>query len=252
MWKRPAKRVAWIWAASFLTLVEPVFGQVPPTVTAGIDAARGDVYNVPCGPVRKSRSTLRTLDVERRVAWRMGFLDLFILIGILMTLPLWVFWFPLIVLLVVCMLCRERAIVRNACIVCSVLILMIAIPASVVHLAFMPDGDSRLRTYFGNVIQPDSITRYRFQLAGLGETKDYWKLKNVDPNRCQRIIEKHSLEMAFHDKPFSPRSRAGAPWWWPNSTKGYSVFASDDGQLSRIEIWIWKDSSRVYLFKFTE
>jgi len=182
----------------------------------------------------------------------MGFLDLFILISILMNLPLWVFWFPLIVLLVVCTRCRERAIVRNACIICSVLILMIAIPACVVHLAFVPDGDSRLKTYFGNVIQPDSITRYRFQLAGLGETKDYWKLKNVDPNDCQCIIAEHNLDMAVRDRSSFPRSRPGAPWWWPSSTKGYSVFASDDGQLSRIEIWISKDSSRVYLFKFTE
>ena len=148
-------------------------------------------------------------------------MGLFLIVFILMNVSLSVFWLPLIVLVVVGGLCRERPVVRNACIIGSVLILLVAIPAAAIHVVFVPTGDERLATYFGDVIEGNHVARYRFGLVALGETEDYWKLKNVDPNSCRRIIEEHGLEMIPADKPYSPQSRRGAPWWWPKSVKGY-------------------------------
>jgi len=184
--------------------------------------------------------------------WWKLFILLWILVDLLMSIPLWAFWVPLVVLLVLCARCWKRPVIRNVCIVGSTLILLGAIPASVMHLACEPRGDRRLATAFGKVAGPNRIRRYRFHRAGLEITKDYWQLKNVDPNRCLHIVEEHGLEMTSVDESHSLRSRPGAPWWWPKSTKGYSVFEGDTGKRGKAEMWISKDSSRVYLFKFTE
>lgn len=183
----------------------------------------------------------------------MGFFELFILIDILSRIPLWVFLIPFVILTAVCVRFWERANLRNTCIVGSALVVLAAIPVSVVQSVFPPPrGGTRLAMHFRSVIGADSIARYRYQLVGFGDTDEYWKLKNIDPNDCQRIVLKHNLKIISDDRSYSPGSLLGAPWWWPGSTKGYSVFEGDDGLLGSIEIWISKDISRVYLFKFTE
>ena len=171
----------------------------------------------------------------------------------ILAIPLWFFLVPLGMATVLCLVFWKRETLRSTVFIMGLIIsLVIAIPPLGLHMYFSAragDGKTRLNIYFGDVINPDSVARHRFRLAGLGDTDDLWKLKHIDPNECQRVIQTFGLELMQHDRPSSLMER---PWWWPKSTGSYCVYQGDDGFGGSTELWIPKEGSSVYLFKFTE
>jgi hypothetical protein len=109
-----------------------------------------------------------------------------------------------------------------------------------------------LERRFGHVIDTDHVTKYRVVIAGLEDTCEFWKLKGVNTKSCQQIIDEQNLKPVLPDPTYAPGSTNGAPWWWPDSTKGYAVSQGDDGAMGSIEIWVSKTDSTVYLYRFIE
>jgi len=182
-------------------------------------------------------------------------MDLFIYMYLfpVLLIPLWFFLIPPIIVTIICVVIWKREALRNTIIVIGLIwFVLIEIPSLGLHMFFYAaagNGKTRLNTHFGNVINPDSIARHRFRIAGLGDTDDFWKLKHIDDNNCQQIIQKFNLKLIQHDRPSSLMNR---PWWWLKSIGPYSVYQGDDGYGGSIELWISKEGSTVYLFKFTE
>jgi|GEM_PF-1370827 len=182
-------------------------------------------------------------------------MDLFIYIFFLpvLLIPLWFFLVPPVIVTIVCVFIWKRQALRNTLIVMGIVMcVIIEIPLLGLHMFFSAtagDGRTRLNSHFGSVIDPDSVARHRFKIAGLGDTDDFWKLKHIDVNSCQQIIQKFNLKPIQHDRLFSLMNR---PWWWPKSVGPYSVYQGDDGYGGSIELWISKEGYSVYLFKFTE
>jgi hypothetical protein len=179
-------------------------------------------------------------------------MDLLFVIVVLSMIPLWIFFIPLFIVTTMCVRFWSRVRFRMLCIVCDILIFMAALVVLLVQLAIVPPGDERLAMNFGNIISADEIARYQFYFAGLGDTTEYWKLKNVARGGCQEVIDAHNLRMVPNDKLSSPMSLTSAPWWWPRSMEGFAVYEADDGYGGSTELWIRKKGGVVYLFRFIE
>jgi hypothetical protein len=110
------------------------------------------------------------------------------------------------------------------------------------------DGRERINMYFGGLINPNNVVKYKFEGAW-GDTVDYWKLKNIDANACQLIIRN------FNFKPIQDNdlmSVTGSPRWWPKSEDSYLIYENSDEDGGREELWIPKEGSNAYIFKFVE
>jgi hypothetical protein len=111
-----------------------------------------------------------------------------------------------------------------------------------------------LKDRFGDLIDANSVSRYRFVLAGIGDTLEYWQLKNVSPSVCQSLIHKYNLEKMPAVALFRPNSMLGAPEWWPISTENYVVLQGEGDRRygGSIELWMPKNGSATYLFRFID
>jgi hypothetical protein len=175
-----------------------------------------------------------------------------IVILCLQAIPLWVFLFPLLLSVGLAIRFWIRPVTRNVCIYMAILITVCALPVCAVQAWCRTGGGTALERRFGHLIDPDRVVKYRFVVAGIGDTCEFWKLKGVDARSCQQIIDEHNLKPVAPDPTFLPGSTNGAPWWWSDSTKGYTVSEGDDGAMGSIEIWIAEDHSTVYLHRFIE
>jgi hypothetical protein len=135
---------------------------------------------------------------------------------------------------------------RTACIAIGLLII---IPFLGLRMYGPSNGRKRLKAYFGSTFAANSVARHQFVWAGIGDTIDFWRLKTVDANKCQQVIQRFNLKPIRHEGTFSLME---PPSWWPKSTELHSVFEADDGWGGHIELWVPKEGSIVYLFKFTE
>ncbi len=179
-------------------------------------------------------------------------LGIFFTMFFLQAIPLWIFLVPWLLSVGLAVRFRKRATVRNVCITLCIPIMLLAIPPCAVQARLRSGGRAALERRFGAFIDPDCVVKYRFVIAGLGDTCEFWKLKGVDARSCQQIIDEYNLEPLSPDPTYLPGSTNGAPWWWPNSANGYTVSEGDDGAMGSIEIWIADDHSTVYLHRFIE
>ncbi len=170
----------------------------------------------------------------------------------LQAIPPWVFLVPWLLFVGLGVRFWKRPVARDICIYMGILITACAIPVCAVQAWCRTGGGTALERRFGHQIDPDCVVKYRFVIAGLGDTCEFWKLKGVDARSCQQIINEYNLEPLSPDPICLPGSTNGAPWWWPDSTKGYTVSEGDDGAMGSIEIWIAEDHSTVYLHRFIE
>ena len=181
------------------------------------------------------------------------FIYMFFFPSLILLIPLWFFLIPPVIVTIVCVAIWKRQALRNTLIVIGIVMcVLIGILLLGSHMFFSAaagDGRTRLNAHFESVIDPDSVARHRFRIVGPGDTDDFWKLKHIDVNSCQQIIQKFNLKLIQHDRPSSLMSR---PWWWPKSVRPYSVYQDYDEYGGSIELWISKEGSGVYLFKFTE
>ena len=164
-----------------------------------------------------------------------------------MLAPAWVSLIPLTLLTIVCICLWKQAVIRYVCIVLGILI---AIPFLGKQVFDPTGGKIRLMTHFGRSITADNVVHYRFRLAGLGDTEDFWEL-NTDANNCEKIIKKLGLKKRAPDRLFPPWSLKNAPPWWPESPDAYSIFEGSNID-HHIELWIPTHGNSVYLYKFTE
>ena len=176
---------------------------------------------------------------------RIGFL-IYLFIVYLPFMPVWVYLIALILLAIIFARYWKRRALRAVCIVIG---LLIVIPLLGLRMYGPNSGRGRLKTHFGSVIASSSVVHHRFVWAGFGDTCDFWKLRSIDASNRQQIIEKFNLEPTRDESPFSLMN---PPSWWPKSTGPYSVFDADDRYGDRIELWVPKEGSSVYLFKFSE
>lgn len=177
---------------------------------------------------------------------------LYIIRVILLWTPLWIFFIPLLILALTCVGFWRRARFRNACAVIGVLIALVSIPFVAVQISLRMDAGKRLEWLFGVAIDPNRVAKYRFELAGLGDTIEFWKLENVDSDECMQIVSKHNLTEVSDDKLFPPGSVGCGPWWWPRSTEGYAVFEGPDREGGSREVWVPRNGGSMYLFRFLE
>ena len=175
------------------------------------------------------------------------FFRIYMFLLFLTFIPVWVSLIPLILLTIVCVRFWKQVAIRNVCIVIGILI---AIPFLGKQVFDPTVGRIRLKTHFGRSITADSIVHYRFRLAGLGDTMDFWEF-NTDTNNCQKIIKKFGLKKRAHDRLSPPGSLMNAPSWWPKSPEAYSIFEGSN-VYHHIELWIPTHGYSVYLYKFTE
>jgi hypothetical protein len=171
---------------------------------------------------------------------------------LLQSVPLWIFLVPLMGVAAVGLRFRRRPVLRRTCLAMAGLIVLAAIPPVAVRVYHGTGGEAALRRRFGQVSQAGCVAKYRFVIAGLGDTREFWKLRRVDAGACEKIISDHNLVRLPEDRISYPGSMTAAPWWWPNSTTGYRVFAGDDGYMGSIEVWVPQKGASVFLYRFIE
>ncbi len=123
----------------------------------------------------------------------------FSLLFLLQGVPLWIFLIPGIVLTAVSVRFWKRPVARNTCIAVCIPIALLAIPPCAVQAYLRTGGSAALERRFGHVIDGEHVTKYRFVIAGLGDTCEFWKLKGVDANSCQQLIDGQNLEPVSFD-----------------------------------------------------
>ncbi len=180
------------------------------------------------------------------------FIEVYILTVILLSIPFWIFPIPLLILALACVRFWRWVRFRNACAAIGLLVALISIPFGVVQASFHMDAGKRVESGFGLAIDPNRVAKYRFEPAGLGDTIEFWKLKNVNADDYMQIVSKHNLTEVSADRAFSPASMRDGPRWWPRSTQGYTVFEGLDCQGGSMEVWIPENGGGVYLRRFLE
>jgi hypothetical protein len=183
----------------------------------------------------------------------MGLLYLY-LAALLGGIPLWVFLLPLIGLAGIWIRFWNRVVLRNVCLVISLLIALAAIPFAAAQAYFQAGGGAAVERRFGGLIDAESVVKYRF-VAGFGDTVEYWKVRDIGADARQRIIAEYDLEKVPPYAVLPPGSTCGAPWWWPRSTRSYAVYKGDgrhDGYIGSVEVWVPKKGSAAYLYRFIE
>jgi hypothetical protein len=179
-------------------------------------------------------------------------MELYILIVAFLCTPLWVFLVPLLILATMCVAFWKRTKIRRTCVAIGLLVGFVSLPFVIVQAVFGMDPDERLESGFDVAIGHDTIAKYRFKPAGLGDTLEFWKLRKGNVAACEQITRKHHLKPIASDKLFPPGSVGYGPWWWPRSTQGYSVFEGGDDFGGSMEVWISQDGSCAYLYRFLE
>ncbi len=174
-----------------------------------------------------------------------------LLSGVFLAVPLWIFFVPLLVLTVLGVRFRHRPRIRTACAAIALLISLLAIPFVAVQGYYRMQADESLESAFGVPIGSAVVARYRFE-PGFLDSLEYWKLRNVDPNTCGRIVSTNNLVRIEPDGLRSPADFGGSPSWWPKSMSGFSVFQGEDRYGGCKEIWISQGGSVAYLFCFLE
>jgi hypothetical protein len=165
------------------------------------------------------------------------------------SIPLWFSFIPLALAIIAYVVFKKQRAIRNTFVVACLLVTILLLVLHLYTLSVGGNGRSRLNAHFDGIINPDCVVRHRFRMLGFGDTDDFWKLKYIDTNDCQQVIQKFDLKPTDRDHPSSLTSR---PRWWPKSVGSYSVYQGDDIYGSRIEFWIPKEDSNFYLFKFSE
>jgi hypothetical protein len=173
----------------------------------------------------------------------------FIVLFILALMPLWVFLIPLIPLVIGAVGLRKHTRARGVCIVLTALVIAAALPAVAREFLTIGAPEKALEAHFGTTIPAHCIVKYKHHLVGLEDHNHHWKLTGVDIGKCNEVIQKYGLKPADGEHLFS---RFRAPKWWAKSKDDYRIFEGDDGHLGSREIWVPKEGSTVYLFKFTE
>jgi len=180
------------------------------------------------------------------------FIGLYFLIVVLLSIPLWVFFVPILVLASVCGVFWRRTRFRNVCLAIVLLITVVSIPFVAVQALSRMDAERRLQSEFGVTFEPCTVAEYRLVPAGLGDTVEFWRLESADPNDYMQVISKNKLTKIAADSLFPPASMSDRPSWWPRSTQGYSVFDGQDSEGGGMEVWLPQDGSTVYLWRFLE
>jgi hypothetical protein len=165
---------------------------------------------------------------------------------LLSCIPEWVVLGSLVPVTVACIHFRKRRAIRNACVALG-LLLAISIPGLRIFDAYARALD--LRRHFGTVPDADNIVESAFRHLAIEESGRYWKLKDLDAGDCNQIIQEFGLIESEDERLLS---LTDAPPWWPDSTEGYSIFKGSDSDLGSREVWMAKNGTGVYLYKFTE
>lgn len=152
---------------------------------------------------------------------------MFILVYLLMVVLLGLACVPIILLASVCGFLGRRT-GRNTYVVTTLLIAVALVPLVGAWTLLRNDPEERLMFGFGVTFEPCKVAKYRYTLAGLGDTVEYWRLKYANPTDCMQVISDHNLTPIIADSSFSTGSMRGCPSWWPKSTQGYSVFEGLD------------------------
>ena len=182
----------------------------------------------------------------------MSIFPLYALTAILLWVPFGVFITAIVIIALACFRFWRRERLRIALAVVGLLVTLLAIPSAAVQLSFGMAANERVESGFGVAIAPDRVAKYRFTLAGLGDTMEFWKLKNTDGSNCMTIVSKNGLTMRSSERLLPPGSVEDGPWWWPNSTQGYSVFEGEDTEGGTMEVWIPRNGTSAYLYRFLE
>ena len=118
------------------------------------------------------------------------------------------------------------------------------------HIVLSDDGRVRIETDFNSIITRDHVEKYKFDIVGIGDTVHYWKLKNINTETGDQIIQKFNLKPIENND--SVMSLLHPPRWWPKSKYKYRIYETSDYRTGSIELWMPKDGSTTYLFRFFE
>ncbi len=122
--------------------------------------------------------------------------------------------------------------------------------ASAPHIIKSADGGDRIESQFYNMVTRDHMEKHKFRIVGIGDTFDYWKLKNINSVTENLIIENFKLKP--HEYNNDLFSKSNPPRWWPKSTSKFNIYESGEGYLGSIELWMPIEGSQAYLFHFLE
>lgn len=161
-------------------------------------------------------------------------------------LPVWLLTIPPALSFLTCVRLRKQRRLRNASLVLCFLTLM---PLGV-KVSETLCGKISLKMCFGSVVPTHSVVRYRISLAGIGDTKHYWELDNIDEDQCEAIVYRLDLEASEVGESLSSVFRP--PDWWPTSREGYLLFEGHDSSGGTTEFWQAEAGAKAYLSRFIE
>jgi len=159
---------------------------------------------------------------------------------------------PILILASVCGFFGRQTGHRNTYVAIALLIVVVSIPFVAVWALSRMDPKERLVFGFGVTFEPCKVAKYRNELAGWGDTLEFWKLKYANSADYMQVISKYDLTQMAGDSAFPPPSMQGSPSWWPRSMQGYSVFHGADSEGGGMEVWVPQNGSTVYLYRFLE
>ena len=165
---------------------------------------------------------------------------------LLSLLPVWLLLIPPSLSLLACIRLWKRRRLRNASLVlCFLTVMPLGVGVSETLC-----GKVTLKMCFGSVVPASSVVRYRFSLAGIGETKHYWQLQDINEHEGYAIVQQLDLEPIGAGE--SPFGAFRLPDWWPTSREGYILFEGRHGSGGTTEFWQAEAGSKAYLFRFME
>lgn len=170
---------------------------------------------------------------------------------LLQNTPLWPFAMLLVPLVAVHVRFRHRPAMRKVTLVFTLLTLLAAVPPCAVQAYFQMGGEAALQRRFSRVFDTGCVAKYRFVIAGLGDTQEFWKLKNVGARTYRKIVDRYSLQPTLVEDAAS-LNPYNLPWWWPDGIQDYTVFQGNDGTEGSVEVWVARNESTVYLYRFIE
>ena len=153
---------------------------------------------------------------------------------------------------------KLKRIFSNILQVFGLLLLVVIIVISPAVIGFMfilhnitdVDGRERIEIHFSGVISRNHVEKYKFRVVGIGDTFDYWELKNINKVAGDLIIQNFNLKPKAinHDL----HSLSNPPRWWPKSRNQFYIYETYDYSLGSTELWMPKEGSTAYLFEFLE
>ena len=165
---------------------------------------------------------------------------------LLSLLPVWLLLIPPSLSFLLCIRLWKQRRLRNASLVlCFLTVMPLGVSVSETFC-----GKVSLKMCFGSVVPAGSVVRYRFNMAGIGETRHYWELEDIDEYKGHAVIQQLDLEPIEAGESLFSIFRP--PDWWPTSREGYTLFEGRDSSGRATEFWQAEISSKAYLLRFTE